>query len=222
MGQNNSNPLPPSTAETRANYDRLSRWYDLLSGIEEKKYKDAGLAMLRAKPGEYVLEIGFGTGQCLIPLAEAVGENGRVDGIDLSDGMRQVAQKKIGKTAFQERIHLLSGDARELPYAENSFDAVYISFTLELFKEAEIPMVLQQIHHGLKPDGRLCVVAMGKREHTNLIMRLYSWAHTRYPHAVDCRLISTAPLLADNGFVVVTVRQMSLFGLPVDVVLATG
>ncbi len=222
MGQKSSNPVPPGTAETRANYDRLSRWYDLLSGIEEKKYKDAGLALLQARSGEHLLEIGYGTGQCLIPLAEAVGENGRVDGIDLSEGMRREALKKLEKTALHARIHLLNGDARELPYAAGNFDAVNISFTLELFADAEIPVVLQQIRRVLKPDGRLCVVAMGKRAHTNFMIRLYEWAHTHYPHVIDCRLISTPSLLAANGFVVETVREMSLFGLPVDVVLAAG
>ena len=221
MSQTNPSQID-SMSETAANYDRLSRYYDLLAGIAEKKYKFAGLKTLDVQAGEKVLEIGFGTGQCLLPLAEAVGANGFVEGIDLSEGMRQVAERKIRKAGLQERVKLQCGDARELPYPANRFDAVYLSFSLELFADPDIPVVLQEIRRVMKSEGRVCVVAMAKRKNTNLMTRLYIWLHQRFPTSIDCRPIKVVNRMEENGFSVQQVRKMSLYGLPVDVILAKG
>ena len=78
--------MPPSISRVnrpkdaaRQSYNKLSRWYDLIAS-SEKKYRDWGLQKLAAQPGEKILEIGFGTGQCLEALAGAVGARGRVSG----------------------------------------------------------------------------------------------------------------------------------------------
>jgi len=54
--------------ETKAYYDQLSSWYDLLAGWGEQKCKDAGLQKLAVKNTERVLEIGFGTGMSMFGL----------------------------------------------------------------------------------------------------------------------------------------------------------
>src|SRR5512134_4072027 len=84
-----------SKEAARTSYNRLSRWYDLIAGSTEKKYRDWGLQKLSAQPGEKILEIGFGTGHCLVSLAKAVGPAGRVLGLDISDGMLAIARERL-------------------------------------------------------------------------------------------------------------------------------
>lgn len=215
----NSNQVARSRADVKANYDRLSNWYDLVAGSTEKKFRDLGLRKLNLSSGEVVLEIGYATGQCLLPLAQAAGSSGKVYGIDISEGMVKVAKTRLIKAGVSERVDLICGDAIALPYTQNSVHAIFISFTLELFGPSEIPSVLAECHRVLVPGGRICVVAMGIREETNLMARLYHWGHKRFPKVIDCRPIHTQRVLADAGFLVTEASKLSMYALPVDIVL---
>lgn len=217
-----NHPAKVSTEKkaTQAYYDRLSRWYDLLAGGAEEKCKQKGLQLLDPQPGEAILEIGFGTGHTLLALSEAVGKHGRVYGIDLSAGMLRAAQARLQKAGILERVALEQGDALQLPYMDNFFDALYMSFTLELFPAAEIPLLLGECQRVLRTQGRLSIVCMAKKEKSNLMVRLYEWAHRKWPVYIDCRPVYAQAEIAQAGFSIERTYEMSLFGLPVDIILA--
>jgi demethylmenaquinone methyltransferase/2-methoxy-6-polyprenyl-1,4-benzoquinol methylase len=206
-----------SKAEAKAGYNGMSKWYDAVSGSSEKKYRDTGLQKLAAQPGEHILEIGFGTGHCLLALAQAVGENGHVYGLDISEGMRDIAQTRLQQAGVAERATLHIGDAAEtLPASD--LDAIFMSFTLELFDTPEIPQVLQQCYAALKPGGRIGVVSLEKTD--AFAVRLYEWFHEKMPATVDCRPIYAQAALREAGFEIDNLNSMVMWGLPVEIVLA--
>lgn len=208
-------------AEAKASYNRLSRWYDAVAGSTEKKYRDLGLAKLAAAPGERVLEIGFGTGHCLLALAQSVGPQGRVSGLDLSEGMHAIALARLQKAGLAERVDLQIGDAAHLPFPPASCDAAFMSFTLELFDTPEIPAVLTQIRQVLRPGGRLCVVTMARCDPPGLAVRIYEWFHLKMPAAVDCRPIYAQAALKQAGFTIRDFTRLNMWGLPVEIILAS-
>ena len=149
-----------SKAETKAFYDKISHVYDLLSEHSEGPVRRSGLENLDARRGEKVLEIGFGTGHPLVSLAQSVGPTGRVYGLDLSERMLDVTRDNLQKAGLAERVELVCGDAIQLPYPSDSLDAIFMSFTLELFDTPEIPKVLAECQRILRPGGRIVVVGV--------------------------------------------------------------
>jgi demethylmenaquinone methyltransferase/2-methoxy-6-polyprenyl-1,4-benzoquinol methylase len=204
----------------KASYDRLSRWYDLISGTSEWRLVKAGLDLLQAATGEAILEIGYGTGKSIPAIARSVGETGRVYGLDLSEGMHRVASARVEKAGLSGRVDLRCGDAAKLPFEDSSFDAVFASFTLELFDTPEIPVVLQECKRVLRTGKRIVIVSMSKKDGEGVAARLYEWARDKLPHYLDCRPIYVAESLAEAGFPVSETREMVMWGLPVDAVLA--
>ena len=84
-------------SETKAFYNKISKVYDLLADQSVGPVRREGLERLNARPGEKVLEIGFGTGHCLVALAQSVGAAGKVYGVDLSDEMLKIANEILQK-----------------------------------------------------------------------------------------------------------------------------
>lgn len=210
--------LARSRDQAKASYDKMSRWYDAVWWRFQKKLQRAALGDLRATPGESVLEIGFGTGHCLMDLARCVGDSGAVCGIDLSHGMAAQARHNLSAAGVLQRVQLVIGDAMQLPYADASFDAIFICFTLELFDATEIPAVLRECRRILRGKGRICIVAMSTGRRTPA-MRLYAWASKRFPHYLDCRPICAVRALQAAGFQIRAAQEVPLWGLAAQLVI---
>lgn len=206
--------------ETRATYDRISRWYDPLEGYWEGKPKQVGLQKLAVKEGESVLEIGFGTGHGIVSLARAVGESGKVYGLELSPKMCAQTQRRVNQAGLGARVFLREGDAVALPFDANFFDAVFASFVLELFDSPEIPDVLSECHRVLKSRGHLGVVSLSKKGRSTFMRNLYEWGHSKFPSILDCRPIFVQQALEAAGFQMRDATRMLLWGLSIEIVIA--
>lgn len=195
-------------------YDRISGVYDALADRSEHEARELGLRLLAPGGSEQVLEIGFGTGHSLVDVAERLSSGGRVFGIDVSQGMLDLAAQRVRDAGLGERVELQLGDAKDLPYPADSFDAVFMSFSLELFGE-EIPAVLAEVSRVLRPEGRLGVVSMNDDGRKSAMAELYRFLHRHFPHIVDCQPIDVGCYLERAGFKVVASEGVSIWGLPV-------
>lgn len=207
-----------SRDETKAFYNKISNLYDLLAERSEEPIRNAGLEMLDVQPGEQVLEIGFGTGHCLAALTRGAGSNGRVYGIDLADEMVKVAQKNLDKDSIADRVELTCGDAAKLPYPSDCMDAIFMSFTLELFDTPEIPEVLAECRRVLRSGGRLVVVGLSKEGEGGVVMHVFEWTHKHFPNFLDCRPIFVRRALEDAGFHI-KASKLTKMWVPVEIVL---
>ena len=204
---------PPTTEDpTRAFYDRISKRYDAVAEAWEHASRRQGIRALAVAKGETVLEIGYGTGHALVELAQA---GARVVGIDLSEGMRSQARRRLEQAGLGASVRLDLGDARALPYQEGRFDAAFMSFTLELFSDEDVPKVLAEARRVLRAGGRLGIVALAEKDPPNLMTEIYAWLHERFPHLVDCHPIDAVGLLRAAGFRIRETTGMSILGLPV-------
>lgn len=208
---------------TRSFYDRISQAYDLISDAGEGAARSKGIELLDLQPGEKVLDIGYGTGAAAIEMAQRVGPTGQVWGIDLSPGMNRVAEKKVQEAGVATIVKLEVGSALKLPYDDGAFDAVYMSFTLELFPEDDIAQTLAEARRVLRPGGRIGVVAMATVRdgaQDSLLEKTYKWTHLHFPHIVDCRPIDAEKWIAGAGFTMTSDDRLDIFTMPVAAVVA--
>ena len=217
--ENGISRVTRSKDAARVHYDRLSRCYDFLAGFWERQFREFGLRQLGAMESDVVLEIGFGTGRGLISLGSSA-RFGRIFGVDISLGMCRQSRKRIQKAGLSERIRLTLGDGARLPFKNDRFDAVFLSFTLELFDTPEIPDVLGECARVLREGKRLCVVALSKKRMSAGAGRAYEWAHRTFPRSLDCRPIFAQEAVQKAGFQILDYALMKNLGLPIEIVVA--
>lgn len=208
--------------EIKETYAKLSKIYATLEERLEKKLRERGLEFLDVQEGEAVLEIGFGTGYTLVEIAKSIGETGKAYGIDITPEMVKLAKERLEREELAGRVELSEGDARNMPYNDNMFDAIYMACTLELFDTPDIPEVLKEIKRVSKPRGRLGVVSMCREGHEDSrFTRFYEWAHRTFPKYASCRPIYIEQSLRGAGYEIIKKEEVMLAGLcPMKIVVS--
>lgn len=147
-------------------YSLYARWYDVLSG--EPVYRAgrrAGVRALRLRPGDKVLDVGCGTGLNLRLLHDAVGPEGHIVGVDLSEAMLDVAAAKVDRAGWRN-VRLMVADAARLEVESVTgpavgpagFDAVIFTYVLSLIPDWQA--AYRRGTELLAPGGRVAVVDM--------------------------------------------------------------
>jgi len=204
--------------QTQNNYDRLSRWYDLIEGWGEKSICVDANRLINIQSGEKILEVGSGTGTNLLRFVNTV-KNCEIVGLDLSYKMCQQAKIKSKRIKY-DPLDLVNGNAIHLPFPNNHFDVLCMLFTLEIIPNEHISFALRECKRVLKLNGRICVVAMSAEKMNHLMMRLYQWSIHYFPEVVDCQPIDLESIMRNAGFESSINQFHSLWGLPVRILLA--
>lgn len=128
------------------NYDRLNRIMTFGTDIGWRKNV---VKMVNDIQPHSILDIATGTGDLAIMMARTTAE--RIVGLDLSEGMLQVGKEKVRALQLENKIEMLWGDSENLPFQDNTFDAITVSFGVRNFENLE--KGLSEILRVLKPNG---------------------------------------------------------------------
>ncbi len=170
-------------------YDKLNR---VMTGGIDVKWRKKVVKLVGSKQPKQILDIATGTGDLAIMLANLKPE--RVVGLDISEGMLKVGKEKVQKAGLEKTIELVVGDSEDIPFEENTFDAITVSFGVRNFEN--LNKGLQEILRVLKPNGILVILEtsnptkfpfkQGYKFYTNYILplmgRLFSKDKTAYSY----------------------------------------
>jgi phosphatidylethanolamine/phosphatidyl-N-methylethanolamine N-methyltransferase len=138
-------------AQTSRVYDLWSRFYDSTFGRLVHKRQVRALQSLDPQPGQWVLDLGIGTGITLGEYPPHV----HVVGMDLSAGMLSKAQEKAAELG-RDHTHLIQGDALHPPFADEAFDHLLVTHTVSVVSDP--PRLMRWCYRLVKPGGRVVVL----------------------------------------------------------------
>lgn len=139
-------------------FDNISPRYDFLNHFlsmgTDIYWRKVAIGMLKKGTNRQILDIATGTGDFAI---EALALNPeKVTGVDISEGMLEVGREKIRKKNLSHIIDLRTGDSENLPFADNNFDTIIVSFGVRNFQHLE--KGLAEMQRVLKPGGTVLVL----------------------------------------------------------------
>jgi len=169
----------PETIQTMFNI--ISEKYDFMNNVISFGFqnfvKTDSIKMLNIKPHENILDLCCGTGD-LTKIIKNYYPTAFVTGVDFSDKMIEIAKNKVLNAKF------IQADATNLPFPDNTFDAVTMGFGLRNIQNAE--KAIEEIYRVLRPNGRFLHLDFGEK---NFLSKIY-----------DKTILSIIGLFTDNTF----------------------
>lgn len=134
-------------------FDGIATKYDFLNhflsfGIDVGWRRKLIRRLANKKPS-YILDVATGTADLAIMAAKKI--PCQIVGCDIANKMLEIGKRKIEEHSLNEKIQLLEASAEDLPFADNTFDAIMVAFGVRNFRN--LGQGLSEMHRVLKPDG---------------------------------------------------------------------
>jgi demethylmenaquinone methyltransferase / 2-methoxy-6-polyprenyl-1,4-benzoquinol methylase len=143
-----------SEPQVRAMFDRIAGFYDVMNSVMtaglHHRWRARAADLAGVGPGDSALDVACGTGDLAIELARRVGPGGEVVGSDFSEEMLGRARAKAPELTWEW------GNALELPYDSDRFDAATVGFGARNF--SDLDRGLSEMARVVKPGGRVVVL----------------------------------------------------------------
>ena len=143
-------------------FNSISRRYDLLNHLlsagVDVYWRKKAIGKLKALKPKTILDVATGTGDFAVEALSL--QPDQIIGVDISEGMLDIARQKIKDRHLDDRITLMSGDSENLPFPENMFDAVIVAFGVRNFENLESG--LTDMLRVLKPGGKVVILEFSK------------------------------------------------------------
>ena len=148
--------------QVRSMFNDIAHKYDFLNhflsvGIDIHWRKKVRKLLSKKKP-KRILDVATGTGDLAIELSKLSPEY--IKGVDIAIEMLEIGRKKIKKKNLENIIELNEGDAENLKYSDNSFDAITVAFGVRNFENLQ--KGLTEMRRVLTDDGTLAILEFSK------------------------------------------------------------
>ena len=154
-----------TTSPIAAMFDRISPKYDalnhLLSLNIDKVWRNKTAKTVAKSQPNTILDLATGTADLAIAMAKRLPQS-QIIGMDISEKMLEIGKAKIAKQNIENQIELRLGDAADLPFENNTFDAVTVAFGVRNFEDLE--RGLSEISRVLKSNGQAVILEFSMPE----------------------------------------------------------
>lgn len=165
----------------KRHFNTVSSYYDIMNTVLSfgihYLWKRTAIKMMALSPGDRVLDLCGGTGDLSIMALKAVEKKGQIVLCDINREMMQAGRFKRTNAEFRKLINYVEGDAEQMPFPDNYFDAAMVGFGIRNLTEPE--KGFREMHRVLKPGGTFMCL-----EFSVPVWPIFKWLYDFYSFTI--------------------------------------